>query len=157
MAPPLLFDISGVDLTRVIHDTAAIEAVNPHRGPMRLLDGIIYQSADKVDTLAYHDVRPDEFWVDGHIPGRPLMPGVLMVETAAQLASFVTLTISPGIQFMGFVGIDDVKFRGQVVPGQRLLILCKAQKVTRRRSICATQGVVDDNLVFEATITGMPI
>lgn len=157
MAPSALFDISGVDLTRVVHDVAAIEAVNPHRGAMRLIDGIVYDSPDPVELAAFKDVRHDEFWVPGHIPGRPIFPGVLMVEAAAQVSSFSVLRrLQPGC-FMGFAGVDGVKFRGQVKPGDRLVILCKELEFRPRRMISATQGWVNGNLVFEGTITGMPI
>ncbi len=155
MAPTLLFDLSDLDLTKVKYDTAAIQAVNPHRGAMRLIDGIIHESDDQIDYLAYNDIGHDEFWVEGHIPGRPIFPGVLMIEAAAQISSFITLKKLGEPAFMGFAGVDDVKFRGQVKPGDRLLILAHEVENRRRRSICQTQGVVDGNLVFEATIRGM--
>ncbi len=157
MAPQLLFDITGIDLNRVAFDADEIERINPHRGAMRLIDGICWMSEDKNRAVAFKDVRADEFWVPGHIPGRPLMPGVLMIEAAAQVASYLTVLRLPGLKFMGFVGLDDVKFRGQVVPGDRLYIIGEGTECRPRRSICKAQGLVNGNLVFEATITGMPI
>ena len=157
MAPPLLFDISGIDLDRVQLDVAAIERVNPHRGAMRMLDGISYVSPDQNRAIAFKDVRADEFWVPGHIPGRPLFPGVLMLEAAAQLASVLTLLRLRQVRFMGFVGLDKVKFRGQVVPGDRLYIIGEGIECRPRRSVCVAQGLVKGNLIFEATITGMPM
>ncbi|MEM7625389.1 MAG: 3-hydroxyacyl-ACP dehydratase FabZ family protein [Planctomycetota bacterium] len=155
MAPQLLFDLGGIDLHQDVYDTAAIEAINPHRGVMRLIDGIVYESDDRIDYVAYKQIGDDEFWVEGHIPGRPIFPGVLMLEAAAQVASFITLNKLDEPAFMGFAGIDDVKFRGQVKPGDRLVVLAHEVENRRRRSICATQGIVDGNLVFEATIRGM--
>ena len=67
----------------------------------------------------YRDVRDDEFWVRGHIPGRPIFPGVLMIETAAQLVGYYAMSKMPSQGFLGFGGVEDVKFRGTVVPGQR--------------------------------------
>jgi len=157
MAAPRLFDISHIDFDRPAYDAAAIEAVNPHRGHMRLLDAVVYESPDRLNYVAYHDVRDDEFWVAGHIPGRPIFPGVLMIETAAQVASFVCLTKLKHVQFMGFAGVDGVKFRGQVKPGDRFVVLCRETEIRPRRSVCSTQGWVGDTLVFEAKITGMPI
>lgn len=156
MAPQFLFDISGVDFDRVVYDAEAIEKVNPHRGAMRLIDRIVYDENDLENTVACRDVGDDEFWVPGHIPGRPIFPGVLMVEAGAQLASFVCLS-KQGIEFMGFAGLEDVKFRGQVVPGDRLDILCKLVELRSRRSKSRVQGLVDGRLVFEATIVGMPM
>jgi 3-hydroxyacyl-[acyl-carrier-protein] dehydratase len=156
MAPPLLFDISSIDTGRVVYDAQAIEKINPHRGAMRLIDAIVHASDDLVYTLAYRDVKDDEFWVPGHIPGRPIFPGVLMVEAGAQLASFVCLS-KLKTAFMGFAGIEDVKFRGQVVPGDRLYILCEQTEIRPRRSTSNVQGVVNGTLVFEAKIIGMPM
>ncbi|MCC7147560.1 MAG: beta-hydroxyacyl-ACP dehydratase [Phycisphaeraceae bacterium] len=156
MANRELFDLTGIDLQKVQFDAAAIEAVNPHRGCMRLLDGVIYENAEQTQAVAYKDVRADEFWVPGHVPGRPLYPGVLMVESAAQLASFVTLRrLGADFPFMGFVGADDIKFRMQVTPGTRLLLLALQVEFRKRRSVCRTQGWINGALAFEATITGM--
>ena len=156
MAPSLLFDISDIDTGKLVYDIPAIEKINPHRGAMRLLDGIVHASDDLRYTMAYRDVGDDEFWVDGHIPGRPIFPGVLMVEAGAQLASFVCLSqLKTG--FMGFTGLDSVKFRGQVVPGDRLYILCEQTELRPRRCTSLVQGLVNDSLVFEAKIIGMPM
>ena len=157
MAPKLLFDTSGLDLERVAFDVDAIDQINPHRGAMRLLDAIVHLSDDHKQLVAYRDVRDDEFWAAGHIPGQPIFPGVLMIEAAAQLASFSCLRRMPKASFMGFVGVDKVKFRGQVVPGDRLYVLCDEIEFRPRRCVCLTQGLVNDELVFEAVITGMPM
>ena len=157
MAPQLIFDISNIDLDQVVVGVDEIERINPHRGEMRMLDGVIWESHEASEALAFRDVRADEFWVPGHIPGRPVLPGVLMIEAAAQLASFLFLRRLGEPCFMGFAGVDKVKFRGQVVPGDRFFLLCKEIEFRRRRSICTTQGVVKGQLVFEALVTGMPM
>ena len=157
MAPPLLFNISGLDLDQIVHDVEAIERINPQRGAMRMLDGVIWENAELSQALAFRDVHEDEFWVPGHVPGRPIFPGVLMIEAAAQLASFLFLRRMGDNRFMGFAGVDKVKFRGQIVPGDRFYVLIKEIELRKRRSICAAQGVVNGQLVFEATVTGMPM
>lgn len=157
MAPSLLFDISSIDLNQIQYGVEEIEKVNPHRGVMRLLDGMIYMDQSSGQVVGFHEVRHDAFWVEGHIPGRPLMPGVLMIELAAQTASFYTLHCLPQLDFLGFVGARDVKFRGQVQPGDRLIVLGLALEVRPRRSICKAQCLVNDSLVFEGTIIGMAI
>jgi 3-hydroxyacyl-[acyl-carrier-protein] dehydratase len=88
MPPKLLVDLSGIDLTRVAIPIEEIREVNPQRYEMEQLSGIITYRPDLGYIVAFRDVRPDEFWVRGHIPGRPLFPGVLMIEAAAQLSSF---------------------------------------------------------------------
>ena len=159
MAAPPLFDISGIDLGAVAATTEDVEAVNPHRGHMRLLDHVVWMNEDISRGIGVKNVRDDEFWVAGHVPGRPLLPGVLMIEAAAQLCSYLELIKSKGDapSFLGFIRCDKVVFRGQVVPGDTLLLL--AQEVSRRRQRfkSATQGWVGDRLVFEGTITGMAI
>jgi len=157
MAPLLLFDISEIDLNQIVYGTDEIEKINPHRGAMRMIDAIVYESEDGNRFIAYKDIRHEEFWVPGHIPGRPIFPGVLMIEASAQLSSFMCLRLMPEQKFMGFAGVDNVKFRGQVVPGDRLYILTEQSEFRTRRSICKTQGLVNGKLVFEATITGMPM
>ncbi|HAI11521.1 MAG TPA: beta-hydroxyacyl-ACP dehydratase [Phycisphaerales bacterium] len=155
MAPSLLFDISEFDLDKVAYDVDVIESINPHRGAMRLLDAVVHCKLDKPSqVIAYKDIRDDEFWVPGHVPGRPLFPGVLMLEAAAQLASFVCLQRLEQ-KFLGFAGAQDVKFRGQVVPGDRFYLVGQEVKIHPRRSTCQMQGLVNGKLVFEATIVGM--
>jgi 3-hydroxyacyl-[acyl-carrier-protein] dehydratase len=157
MAAPLFFDIQQLDADHPMAGPAEIEAVNPQRGAMRHLDAVVWMNEEKSQVLGYKDVRANEFWVPGHIPGRPLLPGVLMIEAAAQLAAYVMRVRYPQLGFVGFIGCDEVKFRGQVLPGQRLYLLGKEVQFKPRRFICATQGVVNGTLVFEGQIAGMPI
>lgn len=154
--PQLLFDLTDIDLDRVLVDAAGIEAVNPHRGHMRMIDAIVRIDQESQTMLAYKDVRDDEFWAAGHFPGRPLFPGVLMIEAAAQLASYVMIKLF-GAKLIGFAAVDDVKFRRQVVPGDRLFILGRRTDTRPRRCISRMQGVVGGAVCFEATVTGMPI
>lgn len=161
MPPQLLFDLDSIDLDHVAYDAATIEACNPQRGAMRQLDGVCWGHHPTEVGLAavgFKDCHADEFWVPGHIPGRPLMPGVLMIESAAQLAAFMIKLFREEPGFLGFLGCDNVKFRGQVQPGQRLYILGKEIEYRRRRRfVCETQAVCEGEIVFEGTITGMSI
>jgi 3-hydroxyacyl-[acyl-carrier-protein] dehydratase len=154
MPPQFLYDISNIDLTKVVFDQEAIRAANPQRGHMEHLNAIVYADGPAGRIIGYKDVRPDEFWVEGHIPGRPLLPGVLMIETGAQLASFYTRVFVGWKGFIGFGGCEDVKFRSQVPPGKRMYII--GQKIWERhhRICCKVQGMVDGTICFEAGITG---
>ena len=108
--------------------------------------------------IGYKDVRADEFWVRGHMPDYPLMPGVLMCEAAAQLCSYychVIRLVDDG--FIGFGGMEDVRFRGQVRPGDRLLMVAQAHRVHRRQTIFETQGFVETNMVYHGKIIGVPL
>jgi 3-hydroxyacyl-[acyl-carrier-protein] dehydratase len=154
MPPQLVFDISGLDLSHDVCDIEEIRRYNPQRGDMEQLNGILYADAELGRIIGYKNVRADEFWVAGHIPGRPLYPGVLMIEAGAQLAGFFTRRYIGWKGFIGFGGVDEVKFRTQVVPPCRILLL--AQKLWERhhRVNCRVQGWVNGNLCFEALVTG---
>jgi len=162
MPPPLLFDLSHIDLkANPVFDKEAICKVNPQRFEMQQLDGILWYDKEKRLILGYKDVREDEFWVRGHIPGRPVMPAVIMVEAAAQLSSFFTKQVYEEKGFIGFAGIDTAKFRSIVEPGQRLYLLGHITKYKRRKNTThvtiSVQGIVENTMVFEAVISGMRI
>jgi 3-hydroxyacyl-[acyl-carrier-protein] dehydratase len=80
-----------------------------------------------------------------------------MIETAAQLSSYAYKQYIETDSFLGFAGVDEVKFRGTVEPPARLVIIGKAVQLKPRRMITLCQGFVDSTMVFEAKITGMPI
>ncbi len=157
MAAKTLFDLSALDLTQVAVTPDIVAGMNPQTGHMRHLDYVIWKSEDSTSGLGVKAVRGDEFWVDDHIPGRPLMPGVLMIEAAAQLCSVLHKCAHPtlGAKFIGFTRCDEVAFRGQVVPGDTLYLLASELSFSRRKFVSASQAMVDGRLVFEAKITGM--
>jgi 3-hydroxyacyl-[acyl-carrier-protein] dehydratase len=159
MPPPLLFDLSKINQTgEPVFDRDAISKVNPQQFEMQQLDGILWYDKENMLVLGYKDVTGKEFWVRGHIPGRPLMPGVIMIEAAAQLLSFFVKQIM-GLQgFIGFASIDSAKFRATVEPGQRLLLLGKITKFRPGRKYDAyIQGLVGDKMVFETEVSGMGV
>jgi 3-hydroxyacyl-[acyl-carrier-protein] dehydratase len=154
MPPQLLFDISGIDLDKVVYDQEQVREANPQRGDMEMLNAVTFVDPDAGHIIGYKDVRADEFWVPGHIPGRPLFPGVLMLESAAQLACFYTKKVMQWPGFVGFGGLEETKFRGQVVPPCRLYLIGKKQRERHGRIWCNVQGVVNGQLVFETGIIG---
>ena len=157
MPPSLLFDLSRIDLTTVEYRREDIAEVNPQSFEMAQLDGIIWHDLDKLLCLGYKDITDHEFWVHGHIPGRPIMPGVIMIEAAAQMASFFMKRIYGLEGFIGFSGIDDTKFRGTIVPGDRLYLLAHICKVRSRQFSARVQGVVNGVMAFDTLISGMRV
>ena len=155
MAGQLLFDISSLDLKGVQVSREEVGRMNPQCGDMRQLDYVIWTSPNCAEALGVKHIRPDEFWVPGHVPGRPLFPGVLMIEAGAQLCSIQYKCKTKSLAFLGFTRCDNVAFRGQVVPGDTLYLLGKEVDFAARRFVSDVQGIVNGKLVFEARITGM--
>jgi len=157
MPPQLIFDISGIDLSKDVYDQEAVRECNPHRGDIEMLNGVVYVDQERHCLIGYKDVRTDEFWVKGHIPGRPLLPGVMMIEAAAQLASFYAAKFIGWKGFVGFGGVEDCRFRQQVVPPARMYLLGQQIWMRHGRLYCGIQGIIDGNIVFECKIIGLQI
>ena len=155
----LIVDMSLIDPDHVVADIEAIRRINPQRYEMEQITAICYENDENHTCVGYKDVGRDEFWVRGHMPNMPLMPGVMMLEAAAQMCGyFAQKHDALGAAMIGFGGLEDVRFRDFVIPGDRLIILGKMLRARRNRMItCAFQGVVRDSLVFEGTLKGIPI
>jgi 3-hydroxyacyl-[acyl-carrier-protein] dehydratase len=156
MPPAPLVDPGAIDTSHVLVDREGIRRFNPQRFEMEQLTAIVHLDVENKLVIGYKDVAPDEFWVRGHMPDYPLMPGVLICEAAAQLSSFycgkVRLYQSG---FIGFGGMEDVRFRGQVRPGDRLVLVGKGSRLHRRQTIFDCQGFVGTNMVFHGRIIGV--
>lgn len=157
MPPEVIFDYSQLDFNNVIVDQAGIEAVNPQRFEMMHLTGIVHIDPKEHLIVGFKDVTPGEFWVRGHMPDYPLMPGVIMCEAAAQLMGYYSKQygLLSGSMIV-FSGMNNVRFRGQVKIGDRFVLVSKAVKVHRRQVTCECQGFVGKSMVFQAEIIGMP-
>lgn len=130
-----------------------IHQLLPHRYPFALVDRIIeYVPGER--AVGLKNVTFNEPHFQGHFPGRPIMPGVLIVEAMAQVGGIV-LTQLPGIEnglFM-FAGIDKVRFRRPVVPGDQLVMTVELLCVKRRRfGKMQGRAVVDGQLVTEGEL-----
>jgi 3-hydroxyacyl-[acyl-carrier-protein] dehydratase len=158
MPPELHLDPSAVDWERVVADAEAIRRVNPQRFEMEQLTAIVLLDKERHLIAGYKDVGADEFWVRGHMPDFPLLPGVLMCEAAAQLVSYYATTENEHPdEFLGFGGMEHVRFRGMVKPGDRLQLIGKGLRVRRRQTVFNVQGFVGGGLVFHGDIIGVPL
>ncbi len=112
-------------------DREAVERIIPHREPFLLVDRIL-ELEPGVRATGELEVRTDAFWVPGHFPARPVMPGVLIVEAMAQVGAVALLSM-PGNagKLAFFAGIDKVRFKRQVVPGD---VLAFEVEITKARS-----------------------
>ena len=154
-----LVDLSQVDFNHMVASPEEIRRYNPQRFEMEQLSAVVYVNEKDYSCVGYKDVTDREFWVRGHMPNLPLMPGVVMLESIAQLCSFVTQRYDLlGAAMVGFGGLENVRFRDPVVPGDRLIVMCRLEKVRRGRVIvCQFQGAVEDRVVVEGTLKGIPI
>jgi 3-hydroxyacyl-[acyl-carrier-protein] dehydratase len=158
MPPPLILDPNKLDLTRVIANVDAIRSVNPQRFEMEALTAIVLLDPRNKMVAGYKDVTHQEFWLRGHMPGMPLMPGVLMCEAAAQLCSYYVKTQHVfDSEFVGLGGLEHVQFRQPVRPGERLVLIGKLTLENKRKSECDIQGFVDGKMVFNAKVLGIPL
>ena len=155
MPPPLLIDLNSIDLHQARLTQEEVYERLPHRYEFMLLHGICHVDHEKQAIVGYRDVGPDDWWFRGHVPGRPLLPGVLMLEMAAQVSAVMTKLMGGSQGFLAFGGVDKCKFREAVTPGTRLYLLCVAEEIRPRRVVSETQGVVDGRVIFEARITGL--
>ena len=155
----LIVDPATLDFDNPVAGIEEIRAVNPQRHEMEQVTAIVLVDAENQIVVGYKDVTDSEFWVRGHMPDFPLMPGVLMCEMAAQVSSYYAQThglLGDGIT--GFGGLDAVRFRGMVRPGDRLVIAAKIRQVRRHRmATWAFQGFVDGELVVEGELRGVQL
>ena len=137
----------------VFLDINAIHKILPHRYPFLLVDKII-DLVPQERVVGVKNVSVNEPFFQGHFPGRPIMPGVLIVEAMAQVGGILLLNteVDPSSKLVYFTGIDNVRFRKLVVPGDALRF--EVELVKNRRSMCKMAGraYVSDELVCEAEL-----
>ena len=155
----LIVDLSLLDFVKPIADLEAIRKFNRQRFEMEQLTAILYEETENHICAGYLQTSEDDFWARGHMPGMPIMPGVLMLVSVAQLSSYFTQRHDLlGAELVGFGGVDQVRFRGVVLPGDTLIVMIQLTRVRRNRMIVAKfQGLVDGNIVVDGAIRGIPI
>jgi 3-hydroxyacyl-[acyl-carrier-protein] dehydratase len=130
-----------------------IEAILPHRDPFLLIDEVV-ELEPGARVVARKHVRGDEWWFAGHFPGRPVMPGVLIVEAMAQTGAVAVLSQEENrgrIAFFG--GIDGVRFKRIVEPGDELELECRLEAVRGPIGKGKATAKVDGKLAARGTLT----
>jgi 3-hydroxyacyl-[acyl-carrier-protein] dehydratase len=156
----LILDPTQIDFSHCVADADEIRRYNPQRFEMEQLTAIVFDDAKRMICAGYKDITEKEFWVRGHMPGMPLMPGVLMCEAAAQLCSYYAHKhkLLGECKVVGFGGMEDVRFRDPVRPGDRLVVVCKMLKVRAGAIIiCRFEEFVGSTMVADGKIKGIPL
>jgi len=154
---PLILDFSEFDTQQVVADIETIRSYNPQRHEMEQLTAICYEDSARGICVGYKDLKPDEFWARGHMPGMPIMPGVIMCEAAAQLSSYFVSKHKLMDGMIGFGALDEVRFRGLVKPGDRFVVVVHLLKCRRQVVTCEFQAFVGQELVCQGQITGIAL
>lgn len=152
-----LVDFSQFSHDRVLADKATVEKYIPQRFEMSQLDGILYEDAEALVAVGFKDTDESEFWVRGHMPDFALMPGVIMCESAAQVIAYMAGKYDftdDGI--VAFGGMNDVRFRNVVLPGDRLTMMIAVRKLRRNAMVvCDFEGYVGTRPVVDGVIRGV--
>jgi len=134
-------------------DRAGIEAILPHREPFLLLDEVT-EIEPGARVVARKRVREDEWYLAGHFPGNPIMPGVLMVEAMAQCGAVAVLSEEANRGKLAlFAGIDDVRFKRIVRPGDELELVCELERMRGPVGKGKARATVDGELAVRGTLT----
>jgi 3-hydroxyacyl-[acyl-carrier-protein] dehydratase len=137
----------------MILDVTEIQKILPHRHPFLFVDAIVEMERLK-RVVGIKNVTINESFFQGHFPGQPIMPGVLIIESMAQTGGVLLLTEVPDREnkLMYFVAVDGARFRRPVVPGDQLKVEMKV--IAWRGDFCKLEGraTVDGQLAAEATL-----
>ena len=130
-----------------------IETIIPHRDPFLFLDEVTELEPGK-RVVARKQVRADEWFFPGHFPERPIMPGVIMVEALAQAGAVAVLSLEENRGKLAlFAGIDDVRFKRIVEPGDELTLTCEVEAVRGPIGKGRVEARVGDELAVRGTLT----
>lgn len=139
-------------LAKPVMDVGDIQKILPHRYPFLLIDKVLDLQEGK-SCRALKNLTINDYFFRGHFPGRPVMPGVLIVEAMAQTAGIIILCKKENQGKLAFfMGIDNVRFRKTVVPGDQLILEVNVVKIKSRTGVAKGRAYVDNKEVAEADL-----
>ena len=136
------------------YDIQAIMDILPHRYPFLLVDRVIKLERGE-NIVALKNVTINEPFFQGHFPGRPVMPGVLIIEALAQVGGILAYETGPSEKrnrLIYFMGMDKVRFRKMVVPGDQIIFEAKILKFRSKVAKMSGKATVNSQLVAEAEL-----
>lgn len=159
MATAPLYDLSKLNFASPLFTQDDIRAINPQRFEMEQLTGIVHVDPEQHLIVGYKQLTDEEFWIRGHMPDFALMPGVVQCEAAAQLGGFYARKYNLiGGDYLGFGGMDNVRFRKPVFPGARLDLVARVTRVMAKKlAQFEFQGWVGEELMFEGQMLGVTV
>ncbi|HAP4936544.1 TPA: beta-hydroxyacyl-ACP dehydratase [Enterococcus faecalis] len=133
-----------------------ITEVLPHRRPFLFVDEIIEQEYEKI-VIGKKTIKEDEFWVEGHFPGNPIFPGVLILETMAQVGGFLFFErkqqqTAKRSTFSYLTRVDNLKLKRKVIVNDEIIIIAKLISKEKHLAKVFVQAKVKDKKVAEAII-----
>jgi 3-hydroxyacyl-[acyl-carrier-protein] dehydratase len=164
MANESILDLDSIDRDNVAVDRATLDEFLQQRGTFHVPDHLAYVDQENGISVGVKTLHEDDWWAADHVPGRPMYPGILMIETSAQIASFDYSHYripKDEKRFVGFGGLESCRFRGVVEPPCRLFFVVKLERAGSRMFKYAAQGFVEQDgvlkpkRVFEATVLGV--
>src|SRR5579864_9001229 len=138
----------------MILDTVGIQSILPHRYPFLMVDAVL-EMERKTRIVAIKNVSINEYFFQGHFPGKPILPGVLIIEAMAQTGGLLLLLEVPDREnkLLYFVAVDGARFRRPVVPGDQLML--DVAVVSWRGNFCKLRGIASVNGEHAAEATLM--
>ncbi len=136
--------------TRPDLDAQAVEAILPHRPPARLVDRVVEGSPARL--VALHRVRPDAPWLEGHFPGNPMVPGVMLIEAMAQ-ACLVLYAYNFEVEDLFYLCRDRSTFTAPARPGDELRITALRVKFLETMGVARAEVHVGETLVASSELT----
>ena len=156
-----IVDPASIDFNQRIFSKQDVLEYCKQRGSFELVDAVsLFEGPDERDIIVgYKDLAGEDWWANDHIPGRPIFPGVLMVEACGQLCTFHYLKSRDGDSnvFIGYGGLDNTRFRGIVEPPTRFVMAGKVKRARSKMFVYFAQGFADNRMVFETDIIGVII
>jgi len=139
----------------VVYDISQIQEILPHRYPFLLIDRVV-EFVDNERVVAIKNVTANEPFFQGHFPGMPIMPGVLILEAMAQAGAILAIKSADGVakgKTVFLVGADDFRWKKKVTPGDTLRIEMKSVKKRRPMWVMSGEVFVDGKIVASGTIS----
>ena len=139
----------------IVLDRAGIEALIPHRDPVLLIDRVT-ELDPGVRCVAEHDFTGEEWYLRGHFPGNPIVPGVILTESMAQAATVGAMSLPEYTDGIGlFAAIEEMKFKRLVRPGDTARFVAQVEKLRRGYGRVRVQTFVRDELAAEGVIIAL--